>query len=207
MKNDTITGFLDNDISFSLPDENDEHLSEVIKTVLYTGSFDDAAELLESGDTANEKETMPSLTNNKEKAKCINDFMRFFSKNVINVDSYYDFVDEYYGVVESIDNNSNEFCALFKSAHDTSYAENIVATFKIDDIQESDKELLCEGAQVVWLLGKERKINNVKGIYKLGGITNFSKIQLRRTRVLNKNQRKRVEEQVDEWGSFFAGLE
>ena len=100
----------------------------------------------------------------------------------------------------------NTFEASLKPVSDNSDAKIIKATFDIDDIQESDKKLLSIGTQLVWLIGKERKENNVRGVLKPGGITNVSRIHIRRTRVLSQKKRIEIEKQANEWSQFFAGL-
>ena len=192
----------DNTISEVL---SDNYLESIKSVYLASGETIETYSAEEFGSNI-KKGTDSYYRNLKEKSPYCS-LMEIQKYRYFQITSYYDSVEEYYGTIESIDIENNTFTASLRSSNDKKYSEDIRATFNIDDIQnDSDKKLLFVGSQFIWLVGKERKINNVKGQYKPGGITNISRIQFRRTRVLNKKQKKNIEDRVNEWQEFFAGL-
>lgn len=206
MVNDTVSGIRDYDSSIDLHNDLIGNIKDSIEILLDSANTMEDTLVLESEIFEEKCTEATSNMIQKEKTNRIRSLDDLILHKIVNTDSYYDFVEEFYGVVESIDIVNNTFEAFLRPANDKSSTNNIRATFDIDDIQESDKKLLSVGVQLVWLIGKERKINNVKGILKRGGITNFSRIQIRRTRVLNKKQKEKIEEKANEWSQFFTGL-
>lgn len=143
----------------------------------------------------------------KEKAERLKSLKNMVSNKRIIIDSYYESVEEFYGEVDAIDKKTNTFNVSLRPGIEDKDEKIIKATFDIDDVQESDKKLLSIGTQLVWIIGKERKENNVRGVLKPGNITNFSRLYIRRTRVLSKKKRTEIEEQANRWSQFFKGLD
>ena len=203
MNNGTISSIRDYNLDMDMQNDGLDYYSEVINTEF---NLSDAGEsTFVRGDEEKNAEETISL-DQKEKADKIYRLKNTVASKVVCIDSYYDSVEEFYGVIDTIDAEMNTFEASLKPVSDNSDAKIIKATFDIDDIQESDKKLLSIGTQLVWLIGKERKENNVRGVLKPGGITNVSRIHIRRTRVLSQKKRIEIEEQANEWSQFFAGL-
>ena len=203
----TMSGILNYDNVFSSP--NDTEMNNVynsIKSAFDKTSLTKGSDALETKIKENNTEEGIISGFDKEGNDRIATYVKAQEKKIVNIDSFYDYVDEFYGNVDGIDFDNNEFTALLKPAKADNDNIDIKVIFNIDDIQESDKKLLFIGAQLIWLVGKERKINNVKGVYKLGGVTNFSKIQMRRTKVLNKKKKSEIEKCANEWSRFFSEI-
>lgn len=207
MVNSTLSGIRDYDDGIELHNYLMENIPDSIKLLLDSENIMEDTLVLESEILEDKCTEATSNIIQKEKTNRIRSLNDSISHKIVSIDSYYDSVEEFYGVVESIDRINNTFEALLRPANDKASEKNIKATFDIDDIQESDKILLSVGVQLVWLIGKERKINNIKGVLKPGGITNISRLQLRRTRVLNKKQKMKIEEMANEWSQFFTRLD
>ena len=205
MENRTTTKIGDFETDDTIPEELNNSYQESIRSA-YMFS-DEPIKTNSSEDlVSNFKKGTDSVYRQKEKNP-FSSLIEIQRHRYLQIPSYYDSVEEFYGTVESIDFDNNIFTASLRRAYDENYSEVIRATFDIDDIQnDSDKELLFIGSQFIWLVGKERKINNVHGQFKPGGITNIARIQFRRTRVLNKKQKKDLEASVHEWQEFFTGL-
>lgn len=202
----TTTKIGDFETNDTIPEELDNSYRESIKSA-YLSSSESIDTFSSEVFVSNIKSGTVSIYQRQKEKNSFHSLGDIQRHRFFQISSYYDSVEEYYGIVESIDLDNNVFTASIRPADDKKYSEVIRATFDIDDIQnDSDKELLFIGSQFIWIVGKERIINNVRGHYKLGGITNISRIQFRRTRVLNKKQRKNIEDSVNEWQEFFSGL-
>ncbi len=125
----------------------------------------------------------------------------FYKKNPVPIDSFYTDIDEWHGVVDSIDAMAGKFKVLFSDEHgETKY----IAEFDMVDMQfPSDLDLLKVGANIIWIFGHETKLIKVDDKYKLGPRTNVSRLKIRRTKILTKKQVKEAEEDAERWTEFF----
>lgn len=115
----------------------------------------------------------------------------------IGPDSSYENLIQYYGIVEQIDNCSNKFTATLTNVENET--DQLSADFDFDDLQYiSDRELIGIGANLVWLIGKEKRTNGMQ--------INISKFVLRRTRVLSHKKIEEAERKANDWTAFFQSI-
>lgn len=112
-------------------------------------------------------------------------------------ETYYKYLEQYNGVVESINYELETFSATLTNIIDDTH--KLFAEFDFDDLQyPSDKELINVGASFIWLIGKEAK--------KTGQQTNMSKFVFRRTKALSPRKIKEAERDANEWTEFFKSI-
>ncbi|MBQ8321431.1 MAG: hypothetical protein IJX92_03605 [Clostridia bacterium] len=115
----------------------------------------------------------------------------------IDTDTFYRYLEQYNGIVETINFESETFTAVLTSVVDET--QKVLAEFDFEDLQyPSDKALINIGASFVWLIGKETQ--------KTGQQTNISKIVLRRTRALSSQKIEEAERKANEWTEFFRSI-
>ena len=126
------------------------------------------------------------------------------SYNEVRADSYYNQVEEFHGVVDSVDEKKQSFNVFLYNIK--APQKKFYVKFHFTDIQyESDIDLLNVGAPIVWIFGIETQLLLRDGQLKLGPKTNFSKITVRRTKTLSKRQMREAEENAEYWTEFFKG--
>lgn len=128
------------------------------------------------------------------------------SYNEQRSDSYYNQVEEFHGIVDSVDEKKHSFNALLYNIKTPQ--KKFYVKFNFEDIQyESDIDLLNIGAPIVWIFGIETQLLLRDGQLKLGPKTKFSKITFRRTKTLSKRQMREAEENAEYWTEFFKGCQ
>lgn len=138
-----------------------------------------------------------------DKLENLNNVLKFiFNVNKsMHIDSFYNDIEEWHGIVESIDDSSEKFKVLFGDELDE--MQHIVE-FDMEDMQfASDLKLLKVGANIIWIFGHETQIIKVDNTLKLGPRTNVSRLTIRRTKTLTKKQVKEAEEYAESWTKFF----
>lgn len=115
----------------------------------------------------------------------------------VKTETFYKFLEQYYGIVESIDFELETFTAILTNFADKT--KKILAEFDFDDLQyQSDRKLIDVGANFIWLIGKETQ--------QTGQQTNMSKFVFRRTKALTSKQIEQAERDADEWTEFFKSI-
>ncbi len=143
------------------------------------------------------------VQDNKFKSENIKNALKYIFNvnNSIQIDSFYNDIEEWHGVVESIDYKTDRFKVLFSDGNGDA---KFIVEFDIDDMQfASDKTLLKIGANIVWIFGHETKLIKCEDMYKPGPRTNISRLTIRRTKTLTKKQIKEAEENAKYWTEFF----
>ena len=139
------------------------------------------------------------VQDNKFKSENIKNALKYIFNvnNSIQIDSFYNDIEEWHGVVESIDYKTDRFKVLFSDGNGDA---KFIVEFDIDDMQfASDKTLLKIGANIVWIFGHETKLIKCEDMYKPGPRTNISRLTIRRTKTLTKKQIKEAEENAKYW--------
>lgn len=140
---------------------------------------------------------------NEVRLENINNVLNFiFNVNKpTHIESYYSDIEEWHGIVESINNTTNKFKVRFL---DKFGEPKYIVEFDKKHLHfSSDLKLLKVGANIVWILGYETEIQKVNDQFKPGTRTNVSQITIRRTKVLTKKQIKEAEENAEHWTEFF----
>lgn len=115
----------------------------------------------------------------------------------IETDTFYRYLEQYNGIVETINFELETFTAVLTNVVDET--KKVLAEFDFEDLQyPSDKALINIGASFVWLIGKETQ--------KTGQQTNISKIVLRRTKALSSQKIEEAERKANEWTEFFRSI-
>ena len=139
----------------------------------------------------------------KIKLENTHNWLRIISNisNSTSIDSFYNDIEEWHGVVDSIDEIAGKFKVLFSDAlGETKY----IVEFDMEDMQfPSDLELLKVGANIIWIFGHETRLIKVDDKFKLGPRTNVSRLKIRRTKILTKKQIKEAKEDAEHWTEFF----
>lgn len=110
-------------------------------------------------------------------------------------ESYYSDVKEYHGLVETVDEEHGKFTVVL---HPKEHPDELIQTeFDFDDVgSKSDLELIAPGVAVIWLFGYEMQNGG-------GNRRHFSRLIIRRTKVLTRQEKAEADKEADEWYEFF----
>ena len=119
-------------------------------------------------------------------------------------ESYYNEIKEYYGTVDTINEEQNTFIAILYLKSDPE--KKISVEFDFEDVQyASEKSLIKIGAPLVWIVGQETGLLLRENKLKQGPRINISIFRFRRTKCLNKKQVQSAKEKANEWTELFIG--
>lgn len=153
---------------------------------------------------SNEEDVEKLTIGNQKFSNNLSDKLKFIDgrKSRFFLDSFYNDLEEFHGIIENIDNTRNKFKATLTDINNSNKIINV--EFDMDEIQyESDKTLIQIGTKIVWIIGYETKILICNGEMKNGPRTNISKCIIRRTKAITQWGKENANEKANEWTRFF----
>ncbi|MDE7328489.1 MAG: hypothetical protein K2N57_01915 [Clostridia bacterium] len=176
--------------------DSDEHLSSIWSTLLPDNNM--PANMQTESSIHNQARTFK--TDNTKSA------LRYVSREYHSplCESYYNEIKEYYGSVDTINEERNTFIATLSFKSDPE--NKISVEFNFDDVQyESEKSLIKIGAPLVWVIGQETGLVLRENRVKQGPRINISIFRFRRTKCLSSKQVQAAKEKANEWTRLFIG--
>lgn len=152
----------------------------------------------------NDDEQKCVIIGNQKNSNKLSEKIQFIEKRKhrFAIESFYNDIEEFHGIIESINTTEKKFNAVLTDVNNTDRTINV--EFNLEEIQyESDKPLLQIGAQIVWIIGQETKILFCNGEIKNGPRTNISKCTIRRTKSLTAREKEKADDEADKWTEFF----